>query len=69
MVAVLTGEEIAQARESLGLTQEELATVMGYGSKARVSELERGRRQPSPAASRLLEAYLAGYRPDDWPSA
>ena len=69
MVAVLTGEDVTSAREALGFTQEELAAVMGYGNKARVSELERGMHKLSPAAERLLRAYLNGYRPEDWPTA
>lgn len=59
--------EFKEGREKLGLTQGELAVVMGYGDKARVSEIERGVRSPSAAASRLLQAYLSGYRPEDWP--
>lgn len=59
--------DVKSVREQLGLTQQQLAAVMGYGDKARVSELERNARQPSPAAERLLEAYLSGYRPSDWP--
>lgn len=58
---------VAAARKALGLTQAQLALVMGYGDKVRVSELERGARAASPAAARLIQAYLDGYRPADWP--
>lgn len=63
----MTGSEIATIRKALGLSQQELAAVMGYGNKVRISELERGKREIGPAAERLLDAYLKGYRPDDWP--
>ena len=60
-------DQVRSIREGLDLTQSELASVMGYRKAVRVSELERGARKPSPAAERLLKAYAAGYRPDDWP--
>lgn len=56
-----------RARVALGLTQAQLAAVMGYSGKSRIAELESGARKPSPAAIRLLRAYSAGYRPPDWP--
>ena len=62
----MTPADFAAARKRLGLTQAQLAAVMGYGNKARISEIERGERLP-PLAKRLLRAYLDGYRPDDWP--
>ena len=62
----MTGAEFKQARQSLGLTQEQLARVMGYGSAPRLAELEARDVVKGPPA-RLMEAYLAGYRPDDWP--
>lgn len=64
----MTPEAFKQARLSLGLSQGQLAAVMGYSSNQRVSQIERGLRNPSPAAERLLRAYVAGYRPDDWPT-
>ena len=62
-----TPEEVRAARFALGLTQAQLAALLGYGDVARVSELERGERRPGPAVERLLRAYLDGYRPADWP--
>lgn len=65
---ISTPAEIKEARQSLGLTQAQLAPLLGYGpAKARISELERGARPVTAAAARLLAAYLAGYRPPDWP--
>jgi DNA-binding transcriptional regulator YiaG len=60
--------EILRARLMLGLTQAQLAPLLGYRDVTRVSELERGVRKPSAAVLRLLRAYLDGYRPPDWPN-
>lgn len=65
----MTPADIKQARQSLGLTQAQLALMLGYAATPRISELERGERVPSACIMRLLRAYLAGYRPDDWPAA
>ena len=54
----------------LGLTLEEMARMIGYDGglgRSQVSHLEAGRRTIRPAQSRLVEAYLDGYRPRDWP--
>jgi transcriptional regulator with XRE-family HTH domain len=59
--------EIREARLRLGLTQAELAPLLGYSDVMRVSELERGVRKPGAAVVRLLHAYLEGYRPENWP--
>jgi hypothetical protein len=32
-----------------------------------VQDIVTGRRPLMPAQRRLLQAYLSGYRPDDWP--
>ena len=58
----MTPTEIRQARRALGLTQLQLAEWLGYPDKQRVSDLERGVRQPGAAVVLLLRAYLAGYR-------
>jgi DNA-binding transcriptional regulator YiaG len=67
MGEAMTPYEIREARRQLGLSQAELAPLLGYGDVARVSEIERGVRQPNAAVIRLLCAYLDGYRPQDWP--
>jgi len=64
----MTPDEILAARKTLSLTQGQLAPLLGYALKDRVSELERGVRKPGAAVALLLRAYLAGYRPQDWPS-
>lgn len=63
----MTPTEFKQARQSLGLSPEEAATLLGYGNRSRVYEIEGGSRRPSKAVLLLLEAYLAGYRPEGWP--
>lgn len=63
----MTPAEIREARKTLGLNQSQLAALLGYGAAARISEVERGERTPSDAVTRLLRAYLDGYRPEDWP--
>ena len=68
----MTPHQLARARQSLGLTLEQMADMLGYeGAQARsqVHHLETGRREIRPAQRRLVEAYLAGYRPADWPGA
>jgi transcriptional regulator with XRE-family HTH domain len=58
------------SREKLGLTQTQMGTLLGYsGENVRqmVYDIETGRRDLMPCQRRLLEAYLSGYRPVDWP--
>ena len=46
------------------------AAMLGYEgeqAKSQVHHLETGRREIRPAQRRLIEAYLSGYRPADWP--
>jgi transcriptional regulator with XRE-family HTH domain len=63
----MTPAEILEARQQLGLTQAQMAPLLGYSNVARVSEIERGVRKPGAAVVRLLHAYLEGYRPENWP--
>jgi DNA-binding transcriptional regulator YiaG len=67
MDLAMTPAEIKATRLSFGLDQKDMATMLGYSTPARVSELERGVRVPSDAVLRLLRSYLDGYRPPDWP--
>lgn len=61
------GNHFRQSREKLGLTQDEMSRVLGYVSQSKISDIERGVRRPSQAVSLLLQAYLDGYRPVQWP--
>ena len=63
----MTGDEIKQARRRLGLTQAEFAKVMGFTGKSYVSRIETAPDPLSRTSIRLLNAYLEGYRPRDWP--
>ena len=59
-----------KARHTLGLTLEQMATMLGYqGAQRRQMQydLETGRRVIREPQHRLVEAYLTGYRPADWP--
>jgi len=66
----MTPNDMARARKRLGLTLEQLATMLGYQGIQRRQmqhDLETGRRVVREPQRRLVEAYLRGYRPDDWP--
>lgn len=66
----MTPTQMARARERLGLSLEAMATVLGYQGVQRRQmqyDLETGRRAIREPQRRLVEAYLAGYRPPDWP--
>ena len=68
----MTPAQFTEARRRLGLTGEQLALMLGYEgeqSRSQVHHLETGRRSIRPAQQRLIEAYLDGYRPEDWPAA
>jgi len=63
----MTPAEIRSARLALGLTQKQLATLLGYSHHTQVSVIERGVARPGAAVTLLLVAYLDGYRPANWP--
>lgn len=63
-------EKMKQYRIALGLTLEQMATLLGYSGKQRRQmqhDLETGRREIRDPQRRLAEAYISGYRPPDWP--
>ena len=66
----MTAAEIKEARHALGLSVFDCANLSGIegpNAQTRWREIERGDRFAMPAHRRLLLAYLAGYRPPDWP--
>jgi transcriptional regulator with XRE-family HTH domain len=63
----MDGQQIKEARKHLGLTQTQLAEVMGYYNNTHISRIESGFRGMSEQGQKLLQAYLDGYRPKDWP--
>jgi len=68
----MTSLEFRTIRKNrLGLTQQQLATVLDYANPLNISAMEREtnpRKIPTHVA-RLMRAYEAGYRPADWPVA
>jgi hypothetical protein len=63
----MTPTHIRDALQSLGLDQAAAVKMLGYSRQASISDITTGKRNPNGAAVRLLQAYLDGYRPKDWP--
>jgi len=66
----MTPTELKEARLTLGLTLEQMATMLGYkgnGRRQQMWNLENGNRKLGDERAALVKAYLFGYRPDDWP--
>ena len=63
----MTPAAFRAARKQLGLTQAGLAAMMGLASSDVVSKIERGAFPSGATVQRLLQAYIDGYRPIDWP--
>lgn len=65
----MTNEQFAEIRAKLGLTHKQLALVLGYGARTRISELECGLRDIPNHIALLMTAYNEGYRPKEgWPA-
>lgn len=71
MDAGMTPDQIRKARKQLGLTQMQMAAVLETDAQSiRRMEMQpdAATHRPLPArARRLIEAYLSGFRPPDWP--
>ena len=66
----MTPDQLIRARKHLKLSLQQAADMLGYEgetAKSQVHHLETGRRKIRPAQRRLIEAYLGGWRPGDWP--
>lgn len=66
----MTPEEFRQARKAFGLSSRQLALVLGYKYGNAVRQFETtgtSHRQPPRQTALLMQAYLDGYRPKDWP--
>jgi transcriptional regulator with XRE-family HTH domain len=65
----MTNHQFRKIRHRLGLTQSQLADVMGYGAAMRISEFERetNPRDVPHHVALLMTAYAEGYRPKNWP--
>jgi DNA-binding transcriptional regulator YiaG len=68
----MTPAEFQQARQLLGLSNAQLARMLGL-SPARAtqtfSDWANDVRTMDESRARLLRAYLDGYRPADWPTS
>jgi len=68
----MTAQEFRQIRESLRLTQEQLAPLLGYAPRRQtIVQMElatdSARTIPPPVVL-LMRAYASGYRPPEWPA-
>ncbi len=66
----MTPAEFRKARHKLGLSLSQLGEMLGYNGahlKQQVHRLEIGEREIREPQRRLMQAYLDGYRPRDWP--
>ncbi len=68
----MTPDQLHKTRLTLGLSVSQVAALLDTDPQSwrRMTMREDAVtfRRPPPRLVRLLEAYLAGYRPDDWPS-
>lgn len=69
---VMTHDEIKAARQTLGLSVNDMARLLGHAPvhQRRLESAEDVdmHRVARPTTVRLLRAYLDGYRPADWPA-
>ena len=67
----MTHEEIKLARQALGLSLSEFAEMLDTDPtttrRLEMAPHNSTARQPAPRMVRLIQAYLDGYRPTDWP--
>ena len=63
--------EIKLARQALGLSLSEMAEMLDTDPtttrRLEMAPHNSTARQPAPRMLRLIQAYLDGYRPTDWP--
>jgi DNA-binding transcriptional regulator YiaG len=68
----MTPSEIKSARRQLGLTVADLARLLDTDAQT-IRRMEQSPeantfRKPAPRMVRLVDAYMDGYRPTDWPA-
>ena len=68
----MTPFEIKQARHAMGLSVADLARLLDTDAQT-VRRMEQSEsastfRRPAPRMVRLVQAYMMGYRPPDWPA-
>lgn len=68
----MTPAEFKEARQTLGLTQSELGDLLDTNpSTIRRWEMDPKQstaRPPNPVAVKVMTWFLAGFRPDGWPT-
>lgn len=69
---LMTPSDLKQARHTLGLSVADLARLLDTDPQT-VRRMEQSAdantfRKPAPRMARLMQAYLSGYRPPDWPT-
>lgn len=70
-----TPEQFREAQQRLGLSDSAFALVLGLSSADQVRRLKvanvnaASHRPVRPYIARLVQAYLDGYRPADWPGS
>lgn len=67
----MTPHEFRQARRALGLSVRQLAAMLAVDPdlvrRMEIQIGDEGHRPIRGAVKRLMQAYLSGYRPPDWP--
>ena len=68
----MTPFEIKEARHAMGLSVADLARLLDTDPQT-VRRMEQSEaastfRRPAPRMVRLVQAYMVGYRPPDWPA-
>lgn len=67
----MTPDQMRKARKDLGLTQAQMADMLDTDAQSvrrmEMQETASTHRKPAVRMQRLIEAYMAGYRPKDWP--
>jgi transcriptional regulator with XRE-family HTH domain len=70
----MTPQEFKEARQTLGLSANQLARVLGMGEDGgrtiRKWEADASlptARPPNPVAAQAMRWFLAGFRPPEWP--
>ena len=63
----MTPAEFKEARQSLGLTAEAFASILGYTGASYIYKLEGGSKAVTPQAAIAIRAMLAFGLPDQWP--
>lgn len=54
MTKIPTSDEVKEGRKALGLSQQQMADLMGYGAKSRIYEIEGDRKSMSGPAAVLF---------------